>query len=128
MRQVGSQNRGNVANSDPYRMLSLRAIEQAFEENDMKWFMGSAPLRLNLLCAMAGLEVKAVQDRTQNGRVLTTSFTADRNMDYKVQTKTSRNNALLAYRAAHPDITLQEIAWVFEISKQRVSIIIRRGY
>jgi len=48
-------------------------------------------------------------------------------MKYENITQTTRNQALVEYEQAHPDMSLEEIGRkVFKISKQRVSAILKR--
>lgn len=46
------------------------------------------------------------------------------NMKYDNVTKRNRNSELVNYRKNHPELSLQEIGEVFNISKQRVSILL----
>jgi len=46
---------------------------------------------------------------------------------YDSNTKTQRNQALVDYAGAHPDLAMKEIALVFNISKQRVFQILSKG-
>ncbi len=43
---------------------------------------------------------------------------------YEANTKVERNRMLFEYRQAHPELSLQEIGDVFEISRERVRQII----
>ena len=47
-------------------------------------------------------------------------------MKYENNTKTSRNKAIVSLRETNPDMSLEEIGEMFNITKQRVSIIIKK--
>ena len=47
-------------------------------------------------------------------------------MRYDSLKKANRNEALIEYRRAHPDLSLKEIGEVFGITKQRVHEIIAK--
>ncbi len=49
-------------------------------------------------------------------------------MRYDKLRKTDRNNAIIEYHKAHPGLSLREIAKAFNITRQRVFKIIKRGY
>ncbi len=48
-------------------------------------------------------------------------------MKYDGLRKIERNKALREYAEKHPNSSLQEIGEIFGISKQRVSIILKKG-
>ena len=47
-------------------------------------------------------------------------------MKFRLRNKRNRNEALRQYRRAHPEITLQEIGEMYNISKQRVCQILAK--
>lgn len=48
-------------------------------------------------------------------------------MKYERTTKTVRNKMVRDYHNAHPELSLKEIGDIFNISKQRVSVLISKG-
>ena len=46
-------------------------------------------------------------------------------MKYDTLRKRNRNKELIAYRIGHPELSLKEIGEVFNITKQRVSAILK---
>ena len=49
-------------------------------------------------------------------------------MKYESITKVNRNKAVIEYRQAHPELSLEEVGKVFGVTKQRVHQICKRGY
>lgn len=47
-------------------------------------------------------------------------------MKYETNTKTTRNKAIVSLRENSPDLSLKEIGDMFDISRQKVSFIIKR--
>ncbi|KKM69336.1 hypothetical protein LCGC14_1451820 [marine sediment metagenome] len=52
----------------------------------------------------------------------------NKHMKYKSNTKTTRNKAIISLRVNDPSLSLVEIGEMFNISKQKVSFIIKRHY
>lgn len=49
-------------------------------------------------------------------------------MKYETNTKTKRNKAVVEMHREHPELSLKEIGDYFNISKQRVSKLIKRNW
>ncbi len=60
------------------------------------------------------------------GHVLTNMGSADLSIR-DAFAKADRNEAIIVYRAEHPDISLEEIGKIFKVSRQRVFAIIKRA-
>jgi len=48
-------------------------------------------------------------------------------MKYDALKKKERNRLLIEYRQQHPELSMAEIGKIFNISKQRVSVILKGG-
>ena len=48
-------------------------------------------------------------------------------MKYDALKKRLRNRLLVEYHQAHPELSMAEIGKIFNISKQRVSVILKGG-
>ena len=127
MRPVGSENRAGIE-SDPHRMLSLRVIEQAIEDND-KWWLRKMTSEVQFWLDCAGIDHNTFQEtmRSRYTDMRTGKPIHQKPRKARARVNVERNLEIIKHCKANKD-SHETIAEIFGMSWETIRKIVARGY